>query len=110
MSDNRYRLKAQIALEADGSHEQLVVVDGRTGSMWISNDSARPLLEQLRRGASEINLVDVLVSRFSLEHRRAVRDVRHFLGALSAMDVVDVLLSESSAEAPRLGTVVNVAG
>jgi len=90
MIESRYALGAQVLLEQEDENGDVIVIDGRAGTMSASNMTAALLLERLERGASADDLAALLVEKFGIEPQDASEDVRGFLDQLTAMGLVDV--------------------
>ena len=95
MRGQMFRLRTQMMLEGDNGDDDVVLIDGHTGSMCACNGSAAAMLELLKGGASEAALAAELTHRFAISATRAGEDARGFLQSLSAMGAIETVDAEA---------------
>jgi hypothetical protein len=84
-----YRLRA-VDLTWRVLDDEVVVLDLRTSSYFSVNDTGKVLWDVLVEGASEEQLVTVLVDRFGISEDVARRDVGAFLSLCSERELLMV--------------------
>jgi len=89
MNNDRFVLRAHILIENDRACDDVILIDGHTGTVCASNASAGALILSLRAGATFEALVGALLARFDVTAARARRDVARFLDNLSALGLVE---------------------
>jgi len=94
MQEQVFRLRKQMMLEGDSAAEEVVLIDGHTGSMCACNSSAGVMLGLLKDGASQAELARVLMQTFAISKDRAGDDARGFLQSLSAMGAIETVDTE----------------
>lgn len=91
MQEQVFRLRTKMMLERGSGGDEVVLIDGHTGSMCACNASAAAMLMLLECGASESALAVELTRRFAISANRADEDARHFLQSLSAMGTIEII-------------------
>jgi len=89
MSADEFTLSAHIMIEHDEQTSEVILINGQTGAMCASNETAAALLLPLRAGATLVALADALVEAFDVTDVTARRDVVAFVNALSAMGFIE---------------------
>jgi len=89
MTNKTFILKSWLMTERGEGDTESILVDTHSGTMLLCNETAFVLLECLKHGATEIQLVGELVSHFSVTQDEAMNDVRNFFLRLSAMELID---------------------
>ena len=89
MTAETYRLRA-VDLTWRVLDDEVVVLDLRTSSYFSVNDTGKVLWDVLVEGASEEQLVTVLVDRFEISEDVARRDVGAFLSLCSERELLMV--------------------
>ena len=69
--------------------DEVIVLDGRSWSYLSVNESGERLWKLLAAGATESQLVGALVAEFDVDEARARDDVREFVDALRAQDLLE---------------------
>jgi hypothetical protein len=69
--------------------DEVVVLDGERDLYLGTNSSGSVLWEALAEGATRTQLVDLLISRFSIERDRAAGDVEAFLEQLANAQLLE---------------------
>lgn len=82
----RLRIEALDWLPVD---DEVVVLDGQRDLYLGTNSSGSVLWEALAEGATRTQLVDLLVTRFSIEQDRAAGDVEAFLEQLASAQLLE---------------------
>ena len=82
------RLRRQ-ALDWLPVDDEVVVLDGERDLYLGTNSSGSVLWEELVEGATRTQLVDLLVTRFSVERDRAAGDVEAFLEQLASAQLLE---------------------
>ena len=76
-------------IEHDDQTGEVILIDGQSGAMCASNETAAVLLLRLQAGASLEALADGLVEAFDVPDVAARRDTVAFVNSLSAMGFVE---------------------
>ena len=69
--------------------DEVIVLDGRSWAYLSVNESGERLWKLLTDGATESQLVSALVTEFDVDEARARDDVRAFVAALRAQDLLE---------------------
>lgn len=91
-----FTLRSHILIESDQGSNDVILIDGHTGTVCASNATAGTLIMNLRVGATLQALVDALVAQFEVTTERAHKDVERFLDHLSAMGMIEQKTSPRS--------------
>jgi len=89
MSDNRIAFRPNLMIEQDQHTEEVVLIDGHTGTMCACNVTAAALLGRLREGTTDQELIETLLAQFEVSESAAVHDVKRFLSSLSKMGFIE---------------------
>jgi hypothetical protein len=89
MSQQKYMLQPWLSTEGGASDGTGILIDTHSGTMSSCNDTAWVLLESLKTGATEEQLVDALLSNFTVSEDEARRDLHRFFLHLSALQLID---------------------
>lgn len=89
MSRRKYVLQPWLSIEGGASDGSRILIDTHSGNMSSCNEAAWVLLECLKIGATEEQLVDALLSNFTVSEEEARRDLHRFFLHLSALQLID---------------------
>ena len=101
MSADRFALRPHIMIEHDEQTGEVILIDGQTGAMCASNETAASLLLRLQAGASLEALADGLVEGFDVTDVAARRDTVAFVNSLSAMGFVESPRGDTAPARPK---------
>lgn len=89
MDGSRFALRPHVLIEQDPLSDDVILIDGHTGTMCSCNATAAVLLLQLEEGVTQEELVETLLAAFFVIKAAAQRDVGRFLESLSVMGIVE---------------------
>lgn len=101
MSSGRFALRSHVLIERDHQAEDVILVDGHTGTICSCNATAAVLLLQLESNATQEEMAMALLTEFDVTEAVARRDAGRFLESLSSMGIVELRKVEKDEFARR---------